>query len=98
VTEETRAQIVPVAKAVGGEVVRVRGTVGSILIEPRGAAPSLTASISDGTGVIEAIFMGRRDIPGIEPGRVVTIHGRVAQGEAGPHIFNPWYRLEGSEA
>lgn len=97
-TEDVHADVVPVAKAVAGELVRVRGTIGSILIEPRGAAPSLTASISDGTGVIEAIFMGRRDIPGIEPGRVVTIHGRVAQGEASLHIFNPWYQIEGSEA
>lgn len=97
-TEEIRAEVIPIERAREREVARVRGTIGSILIEPRGAAPALTASIGDGTGVIEAVFMGRRDVPGIEPGRVVTIHGRVAQGEAGLLIFNPWYRIEGSEA
>ncbi len=97
-TEEIRADVIPVERAREGEVVRLRGTIGSIVIEPRGAAPALTASIDDGTGVIEAVFMGRRDIPGIEPGRVVTIHGRVAQGAVGLLIFNPWYQLEGSEA
>ena len=97
-TDEVRAVVIPAAQARPGEVACVRGSIDSIRIEPHGAAPALTASVSDGTGVIEAVFMGRRSIPGIEPGRLITIHGRVARGDGAPHIFNPWYRIEGGEA
>ena len=97
-TDETAAAVVPVGHARPGKIARMRGTIDSIRIEPHDAAPALTASISDGTGAIDAVFMGRREIPGIEPGRVVTIRGRVAQGEGGLHLFNPWYELEGPEA
>lgn len=97
-TTHEPAELASVANVVPGEITRIRGTIGFIVVEPGDAAPALSASINDGTGTIEAIFMGRREIPGIEPGRVVTIQGRAAQGPEGLHIFNPWYQIEGPAA
>lgn len=74
-------------------IVRVRGRIVAIRVEPRDSAPQLTARLDDGTGRIDAVFMGRRDVPGIEPGAIVTIEGRVSDGEDTPRIFNPEYTL-----
>ncbi len=97
-TEEVRGEVVPISSAQVGDIARFRGAIRAIVVEPGDAAPALTATIVDDTGTIDAVFMGRREIPGIEPGRVVTMHGRVAGGPGGLHIFNPWYELAGSDA
>ncbi len=90
--------VIPIAEAEPGEIVRVHGTIGHIVVEPGDAAPTLTATVTDDTGEIDAIFMGRRAIAGIEPGRIITIQGRIAHEDGRAHIFNPWYGLSGTEA
>ncbi|MFV0286477.1 MAG: OB-fold nucleic acid binding domain-containing protein [Demequina sp.] len=82
-----------IADATAREVVTVAGRVVALQVEPHDAAPRLTARIDDGTGRIEAVFMGRRAIPGIEAGAQVTIEGRVSDAEALPRIYNPRYWL-----
>jgi hypothetical protein len=37
--------------------------------------------------------MGRRNIPGIQPGRRIIVHGRLASIKGEPTIFNPSYEL-----
>lgn len=74
-------------------MVTVHGRVASVRVEPGDATPCLTARIQDDTGVIDAVFMGRREILGIEPGTVIDIEGRVSAGEAIPRIYNPSYVL-----
>ena len=37
--------------------------------------------------------MGRREIPGIEPGRHIRLHGRVTAGRAGPRHLQPALRI-----
>ncbi|WP_062073558.1 OB-fold nucleic acid binding domain-containing protein [Demequina sediminicola] len=71
----------------------VRGRIVALRVEPRDAAPQLTARVDDGTGRADMIFMGRRDIPGIEPGAVVTFAGRVSAAEDMPRIYNPKFTL-----
>ena len=39
------------------------------------------------------VWLGRRRIPGIEPGRTVTARGRFAAVEGKRVIYNPWYEL-----
>ena len=71
----------------------IRGRVVAVRIEPADAAPSFTVQIDDGTGRIDAVFMGRRAIPGIEPGAQVEIQGTVCAAQALPCVFNPRYEL-----
>ncbi len=92
-TPDAEVPVSRIADARPGDIARVHGTIGSILVEPGDAAPGVTATIADDSGEIDAVFMGRRTIAGIEPGRVVTIQGRVAEGEGRDHIFNPWYAI-----
>ena len=75
------------------EVATVEGRVVAITVEPRDAAPSLVARVDDGTGRIDAVFMGRRAIAGIEPGARVALAGRVCAAEAAPRLYNPRFEL-----
>lgn len=72
---------------------RVRGRIVAVQIEPHDAAPRLVARVEDGTGRLDAVFMGRRTIPGIEPGAVVELEGRVCASSSLPRVFNPGYTL-----
>jgi RecJ-like exonuclease len=74
-------------------VVRVRARVIAIQVEPLDAPPKLTARLADASGRIDAVFLGRRSIPGIEPGAVVDIEGRVCATDDLPRLFNPSYVL-----
>ena len=72
------------------EVATVAGRVASIEVQPHDASPSLSVHIGDGTGVVEAIFLGRRDIPGLTPGAHVTVSGRLNDAA---QLFNPRFEL-----
>jgi hypothetical protein len=73
--------------------VRVGGEVRSIRIVPRAGADALEATISDGHGVLTAVFLGRRKILGISPGRRVFLEGVVARDGAANVMYNPLYEF-----
>jgi len=71
----------------------VEGRIVAIRVEPHDAPPQFAAQVDDGTGRIDVIFMGRRAVPGIEPGAHVVVEGTVCAAQALPRIFNPAYQL-----
>jgi hypothetical protein len=73
--------------------VRVGGEVRSIRIVPRAGADALEATISDGQGVLTAVFLGRRKILGISPGRRVFLEGVVAKDGDAKVMYNPLYEF-----
>ena len=75
------------------ERVRVAGVLRSVTLRPRSGVPALVAELYDGTGVVELVWLGRRRIPGIEPGRSLVAVGRVTRDHKVPVIFNPRYEL-----
>lgn len=72
------------------EIVTLAGRVLSIEVQPNNAAPTLVARLSDGTGIVEVVFMGRRDIPGLVPGAHLSVTGRLG---AAAQLFNPRFEL-----
>jgi len=82
-----------IADALPRATVRVTGRVVAVRIEPKDAPPSFGVQLDDGTGRLDAVFMGRRAIPGIEPGAVVELEGTVCATRALPRMFNPRYEL-----
>jgi RecG-like helicase len=72
---------------------QVAGRIVWVQVEPSDAPPQLTARVEDATGRIDAVFMGRRTIPGIEPGREVVLEGRVSDAQVIATMFNPRYTL-----
>jgi len=76
-----------------GELVTVTGRIKSVVYTPRETVPTLEAELFDGSGSVTLVWLGRRRIPGIEPGRRLTARGRFAAFEGRQVIYNPWYEL-----
>jgi len=75
--------------------VTVVGEICSMRIVPRAGSPTLEATLTDGSGTLVAVWMGRRQIAGIAPGRRLVVSGRVNPGTEGHRLFlyNPRYEL-----
>ncbi|HEY0538032.1 MAG TPA: OB-fold nucleic acid binding domain-containing protein [Actinoallomurus sp.] len=71
----------------------VAGTLRTVTLRPRGGAPALEAELYDGSDVIELVWLGRRRIAGIEPGRLVRAEGLVSLQDGRKVMFNPRYEL-----
>src|SRR6202042_1477949 len=96
--EELRSEMeVRSAKPIGDcgdrEVADIAGVLRSVTHRPRGPSLTMEADLWDGTGNITLVWLGRRNIPGIEPGRRILVHGRLATIKGEPTIFNPQYEL-----
>lgn len=77
-----------------GDIVTVSGPLRSVTLRPVEGLPSVEAELYDGSGRISLLWMGRRRIVGIEPGRVLTATGRLAEKDGHRVIFNPRYALQ----
>ena len=84
---------VPVGELPDREQVRVAGTLRTVTLRPRAGVPALVAELYDGSGSISLVWLGRRQIRGIEPGRALVASGRVTRDHDQPVIFNPRYEL-----
>jgi RecG-like helicase len=73
--------------------VHVGGEVRAVRIVPRAGAPALEVTITDGRGQVVAVFLGRRKIAGLSPGRKIAVSGVVAQDRKRALVFNPAYEL-----
>lgn len=85
--------VTPIAGAVDRETVRLRGTLRTVTLRPRGGVPALEAELFDGSGVLTVVWLGRRRIAGIAPGRSLQVQGRIGRHEGVRIMFNPRYEL-----
>ena len=76
----------------------IAGTLRTVVLRPRAGVPALEAELYDGSGTARIVWLGRRRIPGIEPGRVVVARGLLSQDHGMPTMFNPRYELKASVA
>jgi hypothetical protein len=77
-----------------GQLVTVTGRLRTVVYTPRTNLPTLEADLYDGSDLIRLVWLGRRHIAGIEPGRSITARGRIAFRDDRKVIFNPYYELE----
>jgi len=73
--------------------VRVGGEVRAVRIVPRAGAPALEVTITDGRDSVTGVFLGRRKIAGLSPGRRVVLEGMLCPEEGRHVLFNPVYQL-----
>ncbi|NNN19697.1 MAG: APC family permease [Acidimicrobiaceae bacterium] len=105
VTEEITHELVPGSHPIGSlpwrTTCRIAGRVKSVRVQSLDSVPSLAARVEDPTGGLLLVFAGRRSVPGMEPGRLITAVGVV--GDVGGHLamMNPDYEFlaspDGSE-
>jgi hypothetical protein len=82
-----------IADAVDRELVDLRGILRTVTLRPRAGTPALEAELYDGSGSVTVIFLGRRRIAGIDPGRTVQIRGRLTTAHGRAAVYNPVYEL-----
>lgn len=76
-----------------GERAVVSGTIRSVLLQPSGTVPALEVEVYDGSGKLRVVWLGRRRMRGIDPGRMIKLSGRVTAVDGRPTMFNPRYEL-----
>ena len=70
----------------------VQGRLRSAQVRPVERNNVLAYEVADSTGDLTAVFYGRTQIAGLEPGRRVRLHGMVCIGGDGhPAMINPTY-------
>ena len=71
----------------------VSGVIRSVTLRPREGVPALEAELYDGSGSLDLVWLGRREIAGITPGRRLKIEGLVCLVDGRRTVFNPRYEL-----
>jgi hypothetical protein len=73
--------------------VRLRGTLKNVTLRPRGGVPALEAELFDGSDSLVLVWLGRREIAAITPGRSIEVQGRIGRQGTDRVIYNPRYTL-----
>ena len=82
-----------IADAPARDHVRLRGTLRTVTLRPRGGVPALEADLYDGSGVVTLVWLGRRRIAGVVPRRSVEVRGRIGRHDDARVMYNPRYEL-----
>ena len=77
-----------------GLPVCVAGALRAVVLRPLAGVPTLEAELYDGSGTVTLVWLGRRRIRGIDPGRTLVARGRLTMREGKATIFNPEYELQ----
>ena len=91
--ELSYSEISRISECKPGDKLRVSGTVRTLTIRPRTSIPALEIDLYDGSGSLRVLWLGRRRIDGIAPGRKMIIHGRITTNDHHLTVFNPRYLL-----
>lgn len=80
----------PIAEAAPRTKVTFRGTVSSVTSSDTGW---LEAELTDGTGSVKLVWMGRKRLECVLPGRHLLVSGRLASDEGDSVIYNPEFEV-----
>ena len=92
-TEAIRYGCTPVSDLPERRRATVHGVIRSVTLRPRQGVPALEAEVYDGTGSLDVVWLGRREISGIEPGRRGSFEGLVCGVDGRRTLYNPRYEL-----
>ncbi len=83
----------PIKSCTDREKVDLIGTIATVTIHPRDGNPALEVEVRDGSGTVSLVWLGRRRIPGIDPGRTIAVTGRISCHKGKRVLYNPKYEL-----
>ncbi len=72
---------------------RVAGRIRSVTVQPWGSVPTLECDLTDDHRSLTVAFLGRRQIPGLEPGSRIVVDGTVGMRRGRLLMINPDYEL-----
>jgi amino acid transporter len=85
--------VTAIAALGAGRKASIEGRVKTVSIRPVEDNCVFETTVADGTGSLTAMFYGRTNIPGVEPGARLRLDGKVSMREGGPAMINPAYEL-----
>lgn len=101
--ERLREEILAWASKVPGTVriaeapmrtpVRLAGVVKRITVHPEHGLEALEAVITDGSGEMSVLWMGRRSIPGLTLGSRLAVEGVIGEQRHGRRMVNPSFEF-----
>jgi hypothetical protein len=71
--------------------VRIAGQVKSVIVRTDTPFPDCEAVVTDGTGEVHVLWLGRDSVPGVQLGSRLIIEGQLVRDEHGLRIVNPWF-------
>lgn len=90
VDQSRQVGAVPLNECEVRQKVTVRGTITSVTASN---TSWLEADLNDGTGSVSLIWMGRRTLECVIPGRHLLVTGRLTEEEGRRVIFNPEFEV-----
>jgi RecG-like helicase len=84
---------VPIRNCEDRQLVDLTGTVSTLTIAPRAGHSALEVELRDGSGAVTLVWLGRRQIPGIDPGQMIKVSGRISCQDGRRLMYNPKYEL-----
>lgn len=94
---ETVSGVTLIADARSRNVVCIAGVVEGLTVRSREGVPAFEAKVSDGTGSITAVWLGRRTIPGVTFGARVVLTGRLGGEPSRMQLMNPTFEFSPQE-
>ena len=84
---------IPIAEVTWRSRVKVAGRVRSMRIQPWAGVATLECTLMDSTGGIVVVFLGRREVAGIQCGTHLVAEGMVGEHGGRLAILNPKYEI-----
>jgi RecG-like helicase len=84
---------IPIQECEDRQRVQLTGTVSTVTINPRAGHPALEIELRDGSGAVTLVWLGRRQIPGIDCGQTLKVWGRISCHDGKRLVYNPRYEL-----
>jgi RecG-like helicase len=92
---ESEEPIVPIGQVRWRDRAKVRGRVRSMRVQPWAGIATLECVIVDDTGGLVLVFLGRRQVAGVELGRHVIAWGMVGEHRGYLAMLNPEIEIVG---
>ena len=87
------ANLTPIVEARWRDQVRVSGQVRSLRVVSQHDSPTLEVVLTDDSGAMSIVFLGRRDIAGIAAGTRLDVTGTVGVFHNRLAMLNPSYEI-----
>jgi RecG-like helicase len=83
----------PIGQIEHRQRVIVSGRIKSLRVQPWADVPALECTLSDTSGGIVVVFLGRREVPGIKVGVHLKAQGVVGEHHGRLAMLNPAYEI-----
>ena len=84
---------VPIGSVEHRQRVIVSGRVRALRVQPWAGVPALECTLADDSGGISVVFLGRREVPGINVGAKIRAQGVVGEHQGRLAMLNPAYEF-----